>query len=183
MSFAALLLLSTLTAWIVVLAVERRAPGLQRTLRLGLAATLVIAGTLNLWRLGLKGVVASCPDPFTCLVLSRFADAIYQLLNAAFLAPRSFAPLTGWIIFLEMGWRLVSQASDPLVPIPMLANPLGDRLFEIGLAAWALYASDSLPAAARLLARIGVRRRRRVAPSPEPVSRSTDDQQTRSDTT
>ncbi len=182
MSFAALLLPSTLVAWIAVLAVERRAPGLQRTLRLGLAAALVIAGTLNLWKLGPKGVVAACPDPFTCLVLSRFADAIYQLLNAAFLAPRAFAPLTGWIIFVEMTWRLVSQASDPLAPIPMAAGPLGDRLFEIGLAAWALYASDSLPAAARLLARIGVRRRRPV-PAPEPVSRSTDDQQTRSETT
>lgn len=152
MSFVALLAVSTFASVIAALALDRERRRWSLALRIGFSLALAAAGTLNLWRLGLKGVEASCVDLVGCLVVSPFADACYQLLNAALIVPRSCAPVTGWIVFLEMGWRIVSRETDPIAPLSfttlsVVQGELGERLFEASIAAWALYVGGSLPAA------------------------------------
>jgi len=149
LSFVALLVVSTLASVIVTLALDREPRRWSLALRIGFSLALAAAGTLNLWRMGLKGVEASCVDLVGCLVVSPFADACYQLLNAALIVPRSCAPVTGWIVFLEMGWRIASRQTDPIAPLSFafVQGELGERLFEASIAAWALHVGGSLPAA------------------------------------
>ena len=158
MSFVALLAVSTFASVIAALALDRERRRWRLALRIGFSLALAAAGTLNLWRLGLKGVEASCADVVGCLVVSPFADACYQLLNAALIVPRSCAPVTGWIVFLEMGWRIASRESDPIAPVSFAAlaalqGELGERLFEAAIAIWALFVGGSLPAARAALRR------------------------------
>lgn len=175
MSFVALLVVLTSASVIAALALDRGRRRWRLALRIGFSLALAAAGMLNLWRLGLRGVEASCADLVGCLVVSPFADACYQLLNAALILPRSCAPVTGWIVFLEMAWRIVSRDADPLVPLAFVHGGLGDRVFEASIAAWALYVGGSLPAAgAAVRRRFGGEARQTPASPPIQPDRSED---------